>query len=94
MSIETLADIVREHALQRPGKVALTYVEDGRSWTYGALEAESNRVANALRASGVQAQERIAYTEPRRPPQTIAAKPITNIIATNILLYVISCSIH
>lgn len=66
-SIATLADITRFHAAQRGEDVALKYVNDGRSWTYSELDAEANRVANALLAEGLVAQDRIAYLDKNTP---------------------------
>ena len=65
--METLADVARHNAAQRPDQTALTYVNDGRSWTYAALDAESNRVAQALLAAGVGAGDRIAYLDRNAP---------------------------
>ncbi|MFV2091302.1 MAG: AMP-binding protein, partial [Pseudomonadales bacterium] len=61
MTISTLGDIFREHARVRPDKIALTYVDDGRTWTYRHLEVDSNRVANALLAEGMGPRDRVAY---------------------------------
>ena len=65
--MRTLADITREQAAQRPDHTALTYVNDGRTWTYQQLDAESNRVAQALLAAGVGAGDRIAYLDKNSP---------------------------
>ena len=65
--MQTLADVTRENAAKRPDRTALTYVNDGRSWTYAELDAESNRVAQALLAAGVGAGDRIAYLDRNSP---------------------------
>ena len=65
--MRVLADVTREQAAKRPDQVALTYVNDGRSWTFAELDAESNRVAQALLAAGVEPGERIAYLERNAP---------------------------
>ena len=65
--MQTLADVTRENAARQPDHIALTYVNDGRSWTYAALDAESNRVAQALLAAGVGAGDRIAYLDRNSP---------------------------
>ncbi len=72
MVIETLGDIPRKHAAERPDKVALTYVEQAveashRTWTFAALNAEANRIANALRALGIEPGQRIAYLDRNAP---------------------------
>jgi fatty-acyl-CoA synthase len=74
MSIDTLGDIVREHARARGSKVALTHVEaaideDHRSWTFAELDRESSRIANALIAEGVQPGQRIAYLDKNAPEE-------------------------
>ena len=65
--MHTLADVVRKQAAGRPDHTALTYVNDGRSWTYAQLDAESNRVAQALLAAGVGPGDRIAYLDKNSP---------------------------
>jgi long-chain acyl-CoA synthetase len=72
MSIETLGDIAREHAVSRPDKVALTHVENAadqshRSWTFAELDVESNRIANALLEEDIQPGMRIAYLDKNAP---------------------------
>lgn len=57
--IETLADIARVYAAQQPGAVAATF--EGRVTSYGLFDQHTNKVAQALRASGVQKGDRIAY---------------------------------
>jgi len=63
--IRSLADIVRVHAAGRGGHTAL--VADDRRWTYEDLDAESSRVAQALRGAGVRAQDRVAYLDKNAP---------------------------
>ncbi len=67
MSIKTLADLTRVHRAERADQLALKYVNDGRTWTYGGLDEEANRVANALAAMGIGAQDRIAYLDKNAP---------------------------
>ena len=67
MAIQLLADITREHAKDRPDRRAMRYDEDGREWTYAQLDADANRVANALLAEGVGPQDRIAYLDKNAP---------------------------
>ena len=55
----TMADIARINAAERPDKTAL--ICDNRSLTYGELNAESCRVANALLDAGVGAQDRVGF---------------------------------
>jgi long-chain acyl-CoA synthetase len=70
--IETLGDIVRRHAKERPNATAMTYATDGRRWTYGRLDGLANRFANQLQAAGVQPQERVAYLARNAPEYFIA----------------------
>jgi long-chain acyl-CoA synthetase len=53
------------HAANNADKVALIYQE--RQWTYGQLDKESNRVANALLAAGVNPQDRVAHLDKNGP---------------------------
>jgi fatty-acyl-CoA synthase len=53
-----------------PGKVAVIYGR--RRLTYSELAAEVERVAHALRASGVQPGDRVAYLMPNLPEMLIA----------------------
>lgn len=64
-SISSIADIARVHAEEQPDKVALIY--QGDQWTYGQLDLESNRIANALLAEGVQPQDRVAHLDKNGP---------------------------
>lgn len=55
----TLGDIARYHAQERPDAIALSF--EGRETTYDAFNKNTNKVANALLASGVKGDERVAY---------------------------------
>jgi acyl-CoA synthetase (AMP-forming)/AMP-acid ligase II len=57
--VRTLGDIARVHARVRPTAMALTF--EGRTTSYGMLDAHTNRVAHALRAAGVSKDDRIGY---------------------------------
>jgi len=63
MSIDTIEAIVRTHAADRPDAPMATF--DGRTMTYGEMDARSNRVANALKAEGISAEGRIAVRSRR-----------------------------
>jgi acyl-CoA synthetase (AMP-forming)/AMP-acid ligase II len=56
---QTLGDVAREQARTRGGKVAFSF--EGRDTTFGELDANASRVANALTAAGVGRGDRIAY---------------------------------
>jgi long-chain acyl-CoA synthetase len=58
MSIATYAQILRQHAHERPRAPALTFAE--QTWTFAQLHEGSSRVGQALRASGVQPGDRVA----------------------------------
>jgi len=64
-SISSVGDIARVHAANNAEKVALIYQE--RQWTYGQLDKESNKVANALLAAGVNPQDRVAHLDKNGP---------------------------
>jgi fatty-acyl-CoA synthase len=57
--VASVADVVRVQALRRGGAPALVF--EGRATTFAEVDAVASRVANALIASGVRTQERIAY---------------------------------
>jgi long-chain acyl-CoA synthetase len=59
--ITSLADIVRVHAAERPDRVAL--ILDDRRLTWAELYARASRVAQALRAAGVGAHDRVAFLD-------------------------------
>jgi acyl-CoA synthetase (AMP-forming)/AMP-acid ligase II len=63
MSIEMtgLADIVRQHASQRPDTAAIVHA--GRTTTYAELNRASNQVANGLVAEGIEPQARVAHLD-------------------------------
>jgi len=63
MSIEMtgLADIVRQHASQRPDTAAIVHA--GRTTTYAELDRTSNQVANGLVAEGIAPQARVAHLD-------------------------------
>jgi fatty-acyl-CoA synthase len=57
--IRSLADLSRVGARRRGDKTAFEF--EGRVTSYNALDAQSNRLANALIAAGVKPGDRIAY---------------------------------
>ena len=65
MGIANIAGIVRLHGSERPEQVAIVYGD--REVTWRELDEASNRLANALLAAGVQANDRIARIEKNAP---------------------------
>ena len=61
----TLGGILEEAAQRWPAREAFSYGD--RRWTYAAFNAETNRVAKALMASGVQPEEHVALWMTNRP---------------------------
>ncbi len=59
--LQTVADIVRVHAAERPDQVAL--VLGDRAVTFAELDERSSRVAQGLRAAGVGPGDRVALLE-------------------------------
>ena len=55
--IRSYAEILRSLAADRPEAPALTY--DDQTWTFAELHARSSRTAQALRAAGVHAGDRV-----------------------------------
>ena len=68
-------DVCDRWAIREPGRTAIIHVHaDGRveNIGYGALMAQSNRLANALRANGVKRGDRVAILLPQTP-EAVAA---------------------
>lgn len=61
MSINTVAEIIRVHGVDRAERTAL--VEGGRRQTWGELLQRSSQVAQGLVAEGVGPQDRIAFLD-------------------------------
>ena len=57
--VACVADLARMQAFRRGGAPALAF--EGMTATFGEIDAMASRIANALIASGVGAQDRIAY---------------------------------
>ena len=79
MSIEMagLADIVRQHAAERPDTAALVHA--GRTTSYAELDRAASRVANGLIAEGIGPQ---AFIVPIDPEQTYFPKITSRITAS------------
>jgi long-chain acyl-CoA synthetase len=65
MTIANVAGIVRQHGQERPDQVAIVYGD--RQVTWRELDETSSRIANALRAAGVGASDRVARIEKNAP---------------------------
>src|SRR6188508_1532245 len=65
MGIGNVAGIVRLHAEERPDQVAIIYGD--REVTWRELDDRSSRLANALLAAGVSANDRVARIEKNAP---------------------------
>ncbi len=57
--VACVADVARMQALRRGSAPALVF--EGRAMSFAEVDAMASRVANALIASGLRTQERIAY---------------------------------
>ena len=62
--MSTFAEIIREHAANRPQASALTF--EDVTLTFAELHANSSRVANALRSEGVKPGDRVAVLTKNR----------------------------
>jgi acyl-CoA synthetase (AMP-forming)/AMP-acid ligase II len=65
-----MPDLLTLHASSQPGKVAVVDDRPGAdtvSWTYAQLEAEANRLANALASLGVGPGEKVIWCGPNSP---------------------------
>ena len=65
MAIKSISDLARVHGVERRDKVALRAGD--RTFTYGELNERTSRVANALRAEGVEEQDRVAFLDKNGP---------------------------
>ncbi|SDJ41104.1 Acyl-CoA synthetase (AMP-forming)/AMP-acid ligase II [Frankineae bacterium MT45] len=63
--VNSLADIIRRRAAATPGAAAM--IDGDVITTFADLDRRSSQVAQALRASGVQAGDRVAYLGPNAP---------------------------
>lgn len=61
----TLANVVRTHARARGRRPMITYGQ--RTITYAGMDERSSRVARALAAEGVAAQDRVAFLDKNGP---------------------------
>ncbi|MDQ6697563.1 MAG: long-chain-fatty-acid--CoA ligase [Actinomycetota bacterium] len=61
MTITSISDVIRTHGAERPDAPALEM--DGRSVTFAELDQRSSQVAQALRAAGVGADDRVAFID-------------------------------
>ncbi len=78
-----IAEYLEKHAAAEPDRIAIRF--EGRSITYGQLNRDSNRLASALRESGIAAGDRVALYLPNVPEfalayyaaQKLGAVPVT-----------------
>jgi long-chain acyl-CoA synthetase len=59
--ITSVAEILRVHAAERPDTVCL--IQDDREMTWAQLYDRASRVAQGMRAAGVDAQDRVAFLD-------------------------------
>ncbi len=60
-----LADVLRDHARERPNATALIY--EGSHRSFAELDERTNRLAQALLAAGVKAGTRVAHLDQNAP---------------------------
>lgn len=73
----TLASYIEEHASIRPDSPALHYFS--RSWNYGQVNAEVNRLANALSSLGVMKGDVVGLHMPNLPQYYLALSAISKL---------------
>src|SRR5262245_8660603 len=70
-----IAEVCGRRWAQERSRVAI-YLEDeqgnARTYTYAALQADANRLSNALLALGVKRGDRVAIVLPQRPETAVA----------------------
>ncbi|MDQ3187445.1 MAG: AMP-binding protein [Pseudomonadota bacterium] len=70
-----IAEVCCRRWSQETTRIALHFEDDSgahASFTYAALQADGNRLSNALQALGVRRSERVAIVLPQRPETAIA----------------------
>lgn len=60
-AVDTLADLCRFHARERPAREAMLF--EGRSTSYADLDRHANQVANGLLADGLRAGARVGFMD-------------------------------
>ncbi len=74
---ETLRRIMDRRALEDPNHVLLKFQD--RNFTFGEIDAQVNRVANALLARGLQPGDRVALMLPSHPDHLVAILALAKI---------------
>src|SRR5215207_795058 len=70
-----IAEVCCRRWSQETTRIALHYEDESgavASFTYAALQADANRLSNALRALGVERGDRVAIVLPQRPETAIS----------------------
>ena len=70
MAADQMPDLLSLYASSQPGKLAVVDDRPGSgvvTWTYAQLEAEANRLANALASLGVGPGEKVIWCGPNSP---------------------------
>src|SRR5512135_3304274 len=70
-----IAEVCCRRWSQERSRIALHYEDESgapASYTYAALQADANRLSNALRALGVQRGDRVAIVLPQSPETAVA----------------------
>jgi len=67
----TIGNILKEKALRHPNRRALTFLPDGRLYTYGDLHKLSNRLANGLLNLGIKHGDHVAVMLDNCPEQLL-----------------------
>ncbi len=65
-----VAEYLEQHAAAEPDRIAIRF--EGRSITYGQLNRDSNRLASAMRQSGIAVGDRVALYLPNVPEFAVA----------------------
>src|SRR5215467_16109563 len=70
VAADHMPDLLSAYASAQPGKLAVVDDRPGAnvvSWTYAQLEAEANRLANALASVGVGPGDKVIWCGPNSP---------------------------
>src|SRR6476646_7715831 len=82
MTISSIAEIIRTYGAERPDAPAIEY--EGRTITFGDLDARSSRLANALAGAGVRAGDRVAFLDKNGPEYFEVTFALAKLNAVNV----------
>src|SRR5690606_5927602 len=80
----TIAKVLSENAVKYGDKTFLTYVPDGRTFSYRDIDLKSNQLANGLKNQGIQKGSHIAVMMENCPEQLLISFALGKIGAVSV----------